>query len=123
MVVRRSRWVGRGESVCMAVCVCLGEQRYWGGALDGGEGKGKGQAGAGGSARDGAFCGDGAAVGFYEVAADGEAESGAGDVAGAGVAAAVVALKEVGELFGWDAAALVGDGDGDPVILQGRSDV
>src|SRR5688500_18764243 len=123
MVVRRSRWVRRGESVCMGVCVRFCKRRHWGGGVAGGEGKGKGQASAGGSARDGALCPGEAAVGFDEVAADGEAEAGAGDVAGAGVAASVVALEEVGELVGRDTAALVCDGDGDLVIAQGGGDV
>ena len=59
-----------------------------------------------------AFDPDLAAVGLDDVFDDGEAEAGAALVAGAGAIDAIEAFEDAALCFGWNARAVVGNGDG-----------
>ena len=69
----------------------------------------------------GAFDPEAAAVGFYDVFGDGEAEAGAADFAGAGCVHAIEALEDALLIGERDADAGIGDGDDGFVITRGRA--
>lgn len=56
-------------------------------------------------------------MGFGDVFDDGEAESGSASIAAAGAVGAVEAFEDSWEVFGFDAAALIGDFDDDFVVI------
>ncbi len=77
-------------------------------------GNGKGEQ-KGGAVGEFAFGADGAAVGEHDVFGDGEAETGASGLAGAGFIHAIEALEQAWEMLGRDARAEVPNGEFDGV--------
>ena len=81
----------------------------WGGAAEGEDG----------AAAGGAGDVDPAAVGVHDAFADGEAEAGVAFGAGTGAAGAVEAIEDMGQVFGGDAFAGVGDDGEDVAVFDG----
>ena len=65
-----------------------------------------------------AFSPNGSAVGFYQLAGDGEAEAGSAGGAVPGGVNAIKAVEHVGERVGRDAGAGVGDGNARAVVVR-----